>query len=299
MLSTLWYSALRSAGVPAAARRLRRGAVVLCYHNVVAAPPAVGDPATHLGMDRLEDQLGWLKARYEIVPLTELVDRLEHGRPLRRVAALTFDDAYTGFFAHAWPLLKQLGLPATVFVVAGKAGSDEPFWWDRPAEPLLEETRRRYLEAFAGDEERIVATLTRPGRETPAECRPADWSDIAAAAREGLAVGAHSTTHCNLTKLADEDLNREIVCCRTLIEQQTGVTPQFFAYPYGLWNARVRASVRRCGYRAALSLSYGLANGGSDRWALPRVNVPASIGMAAFEAWAAGLWAGNIRGAPA
>lgn len=298
MLSTLGYSALRGAGVPAVARLFRRGGAVLCYHNVVAAQHSLrlGDAATHLRADRLELQLRWLAARYEIVSLGEFVSRLEGGRPLRRVAALTFDDAYAGFFAHAWPLLKRLGLPATVFVVAGKAGSGEPFWWDRPAEPLEEKVRRRFLEDLAGDEGRIVATLADPARrEPPMACRPAGWSAIAAAAREGLGIGAHTATHRNLTRLGDVELEREIAGCREMIRERTGVMPEFFAYPYGLWNARVRYAVRRAGYRAALTLDYGLANGGSDLWALRRVNVPASIQLPAFEAWVAGLWARRAR----
>jgi peptidoglycan/xylan/chitin deacetylase (PgdA/CDA1 family) len=66
-----------------------------------------------------------------------------------------------------------------------------------------------------------------------------------------------------------------------------GVPPQFFAYPYGLWNDRVRQAVRAAGYRAAFTLDR--ANGRADAWSLPRVNIPAGIDDAAFQAWSAGL----------
>ena len=46
--------------------------------------------------------------------------------------------------------------------------------------------------------------------------------------------------------------------------------------------------VRAAGYRAALTLERGPVNG-TDPWALPRMNVPAGIGYAAFQAWTAGL----------
>jgi len=76
---------------------------------------------------------------------------------------------------------------------------------------------------------------------------------------------------------------------RDVIRRRTGVTPEFFAYPYGLWNDRVRDAVRSAGYRAALTLDGGLSPATADPWALPRLNVPAGIEEAAFRAWTAGL----------
>src|SRR5207249_6236952 len=40
---------------------------------------------------------------------------------------------------------------------------------------------------------------------------------------------------------------------RRVIERETGVTPDIFAYPYGLWDEGVRAAVRAAGYRAAVT----------------------------------------------
>src|SRR5439155_1581627 len=104
-----------------------------------------------------------------------------------------------------------------------------------------------------------------------------------------LAVGAHSVSHRTLTRLDDAELEREIVASRLAIRARTGAAPEFFAYPYGIWDARVRDAVRAAGYRGAVTLDYGLVAAGADPWALPRVNVPASISLATFQAWAAGL----------
>jgi len=100
----------------------------------------------------------------------------------------------------------------------------------------------------------------------------------------------HSVTHRTLTELDDAELDAEITSSWEAIRSRTGICPEFFAYPYGRWDARVRDAVRAAGYRGAVTLDYGLVHGRADPWALRRVNVPAAISQPAFEAWAAGLW---------
>ncbi len=307
MLSSICYAALRRTGAPALSRRIAGGGVILCYHNVVAAPQTGGpgtaagggEAAVHLPLARFEQQLEWVGAHCEVVGLDELLDRLAAGRSLARLAALTFDDAYGGVFAHAVPVLERLRLPATVFVVADAPDRDEPFWWDRPgAVRAGPAERQRWLDELAGDGRRIEgATRLGPAEELDADRRPAPWAAIAATPAPGgvVAVGAHSSTHRNLTALDDTELQREMARSREVIAERTGVLPAWFAYPYGLWNGRVREAVRRAGYRGAVTLDYGLVHAGADPWALRRVNVPASISLAAFEAWVSGLRARGAR----
>ncbi len=300
MLSSVCYAALRRTGAPALSRRIAGGGVILCYHNVVAAPQCAdatragaGDPAVHLPLARFEEQALWLRTHFDVIGLEELLDRLAAGRSVARLAALTFDDAYGGVFAHAVPVLERLGLPATVFVVAAAPDRCVPFWWDRAgAVRAAPAERDRWLDELTGDGRRIDAEAhLGPADDLGAERRAAPWPAIAAASRPGgaLAIGAHSATHRNLTALDDADLELEAVGSRDVIAERTGAVPTCFAYPYGLWNGRVREAARRAGYRGAVTLDYGLVRAGADPLALRRVNVPASISLAAFEAWVSGL----------
>src|SRR2546426_3576674 len=43
-----------------------------------------------------------------------------------------------------------------------------------------------------------------------------------------------------------------------VIRARAGVAPAFFAYPYGVWDDRVRDAVRTAEYRGAVTLGYGL-----------------------------------------
>lgn len=293
LAAAVYYGGLRGLGLTALQRRFRDAGLVLCYHNVVAhADAGVGDAGLHLRRERFERQMRWLRDHYEVVSLRELVDRMTAGRSLQSTAAVTFDDGYTGVFEHALPILHALGMPATVFVVAEAVGRSAPFWWDEPeiVDSATPARREAWLTEMRGDGAAILAERTRAAnREPPASHRPADWATIRAAIGRGIDVGVHSATHRSLPTLSDGELEHEVVTSRAMLCRETGVEPEFFAYPYGRWDRRVHTLVRGTGYRAALTLEAGRNGALADPWCLRRVNVPAGISDAAFEAWAAGF----------
>ena len=253
VIARWYYDGLRAAGIPALRRTLEDAGLILCYHNVVETADGEGCPGVHERRERFERQMRWLAGHYDVIDLGRFTERLASGASLRSVAAVTFDDGYAGVFEHAVPVLDALRIPATVFIVADAAGSNAPFPWD----------------GTAGH-------------------RPADWSQIRSALGGGIEVGAHSATHLSLPSRSDAELRREVVVSRSTIYQATGVWPQFFAYPFGHWDVRVRDAVQLAGYAGALTLDFGLNGKSADRWALRRVNVPAGISDSAFEAWASG-----------
>ena len=157
-------------------RRLRDAAPILCYHNVVPADAAPsGEPGLHVRCDEFDRQMRWLADHYRVVPLRELVDRLESGAHLRNLAAITFDDAYAGVFQYALPILRACHLPATIFVVAGAVDRCEFFWWDLPEvlTCVTPERRRRWLTELRGDADEIGRDVGVSTGLVPAAYRPA------------------------------------------------------------------------------------------------------------------------------
>lgn len=88
--------------------------VVFMYHHF-------GDsryPSTSIKLEQFENHLSYLqKNDYKIWPLSKIVDYLLKGKqfPLK-IVALTMDDAYISVFTEAYPRLKKLKWPFTVFV---------------------------------------------------------------------------------------------------------------------------------------------------------------------------------------
>ena len=289
----VYYNGLRMLGIPAASRRFQAAGPILCYHNVVPSGyEGIGGAGVHMTRDTFERQMRWLTSRYTILPLSEFVGRVESGASLRSTAVIAFDDGYNGVFEQAAPILHALGIPATVFVVPGAVGRSAGFWWDQPSivKTMTASLRDSWLRDLKGDDDAIVGAAAPHGRSNlPRSHRPADWSTIRSWFGKGFDIGIHSSTHRCLPELRDCELDHEIDDSRAAVHQATGVWAQFFAYPYGRCDARVRARVRIAGYRAALGLEPGLVGAGADAWCLRRINVPAGISDAAFEAWTAGL----------
>jgi peptidoglycan/xylan/chitin deacetylase (PgdA/CDA1 family) len=92
---------------------------------------------------------------------------------------------------------------------------------------------------------------------------------------DGWEIDAHSVTHPDLRTVSAKRLQQEVAGSRHAIRRTFGVPADFFAYPYGRSNARVRAAVRRAGFLGATTIVRGLASPQADPFALRRVLVAA------------------------
>jgi peptidoglycan/xylan/chitin deacetylase (PgdA/CDA1 family) len=102
-------------------------------------------------------------------------------------------------------------------------------------------------------------------------------------ARAGWEIDSHSLTHPDLTRLSDADLRRELTGSRARIRRAFGPdTANFFAYPSGRHDARVRRATRAAGYLAATTVRRGFARPTADRYALSRIQVSGGTSAAAL-----------------
>ena len=90
---------------------------------------------------------------------------------------------------------------------------------------------------------------------------------------DGWELGAHTLSHPDLTAVGPQRVRRELAGSRGAIAREFGVTTNFFCFPYGRYDAVVKAAVRRAGYLAATTTRRGLASLDGDRFALPRISV--------------------------
>ena len=87
---------------------------------------------------------------------------------------------------------------------------------------------------------------------------------------DGWELDSHTLSHPDLTAVGPERLRRELVGSREAIQREFGVTPNFFCFPYGRFDAAAKAAVRAAGYLAATTTHRGLASPGGDPFELPR-----------------------------
>jgi len=307
--------ALAYAGSGASARARRRldgsRALVLMYHRVLPAAEARRD-AVEDGMfvtpETFGRHLDWLCDRFHVLPLHEVVERLGAGRPLPAGAcAITFDDGWRDNVEHALPALERRHLPATVFVVTERMGTEGAFWPDevcRRLGPLPAPARAALAvrlgadpahEPLAGVLERLKG-LSEPEREraldalreaTPAPAaRPREllsWDEVERLARGGVDVESHGASNAILTHLADDAVLRELRTARERLRERGHGRHHLFAYPSGAYDERVLRIAREVGHRAALTVERGLAAAGGDPMRIPRVGLHDDISRTRAE----------------
>lgn len=225
-------------------RRQRASARILYYHRI--------DEELHRSCvtpEAFREQMQYLRdAGFRIVPLADLTVGWERGETFPpRTVAVTFDDGFADNYERAFPVLAELGIPATIFVTVGALGGSL---------------------AVLRDKRDALPALT--------------WDQIRTMLAERITVGSHTLTHPHLTTLAADALEKELVESRAIIAAETGVTTQLFCYPHGDFDARVRAAVEQAGYRLACSTRPGGVTLASDPLALPRTFIARDDALADF-----------------
>lgn len=107
---------------------------VLAYHRIAtpASSPELAPSLIDAYPADFEAQMRYLKEQYNVVSSWDLVRSLRDGRALPpRAVIITFDDGYRCFKDTAWPIMRRLGLPATLFVPTYYPSHPGAlFWWD-------------------------------------------------------------------------------------------------------------------------------------------------------------------------
>ena len=109
---------------------LRSYVAVLVYHRV----GTIKDRWSISVADTLEfeNQLKYLQRTHKIITLGEMTRIIAEKRALpKKTAVITFDDGYKDNYTNAFPILKKLNIPATIFLTTGYIDNNDLFWWDK------------------------------------------------------------------------------------------------------------------------------------------------------------------------
>jgi peptidoglycan/xylan/chitin deacetylase (PgdA/CDA1 family) len=116
---------------------------ILLYHRIADDP---FDPwGTVVSPQHFREQLEWLCRERRVLPLIELVELNRIGKLPSNAAAITLDDGYSCNAEVAAPLLKQLGLPATMFVPVEWIEHGNCNWWDEIRHLVLDNDAERLV----------------------------------------------------------------------------------------------------------------------------------------------------------
>ena len=249
----------------------------------------------HVHRAEFERQVGYLSRHFNVMRMDQVFEAIASDPArLENTVAITVDDGYLDFYEIAFPVLREAGLPATLFLTTRFVDGD--FWlWPDQVRYILQYSD--YIEPLAlpGFEMRAHTRLDEPLRDRlwehivshllsieepakqewmqsfqarqevelpvapPDNFRAVSWEQAREMAAANIEMGAHTRTHPSLGKVSEEQLRDEVEGAIHDIERQTGQRPASFCFPNGQpddYNEAVKACVRQAGCKGAVTAFY-------------------------------------------
>ncbi|WP_103224630.1 polysaccharide deacetylase family protein [Roseibium marinum] len=317
---------------------------VFMMHHVRAARPDAFQPNRHLEITPEFLRLAVERTRangYEIIALDEAIDLLKTGYGDQRYAVLTFDDGYRDNLEVAYPVLKDLQAPFTVFVASGLVDRTTELWWvalERiiaqndevvfsgsgetggvPCRTTAEKeacfkrlVNYLTLEVSEPDQRKIIRALCEyydVDLEALADELVMNWDEVRQLASDPLVtIGAHTHDHFAMARLDAGAARADVLKGVARLEQEIGMRPKHFAYPYGYSHAvspRDANILREVGFASSVTTAPGVLQSVNARelMMLPRVSLnghfqdPAVVDQyltgAPFALYRAARWAAS------
>jgi peptidoglycan/xylan/chitin deacetylase (PgdA/CDA1 family) len=198
---------------------------VLAYHKIDDPTADIKLRGAFTSPKNFARQMSYLKkCNFEFYTASELIDFYrQHGTFPPRAITLTFDDGWKDNYTNAFPIMKKLGIRATIFLVPSCIG----------------EMSEKVVAEGEGEREHLAP------------------EDVLEMSEYGIEFGSHTLNHKLLHKASDEEVEFEVTESKKEIETLLGKPCQVFAYPAGFYTVAAQNAVRRAGYIAAFSTVYG------------------------------------------
>ena len=189
-----------------------------------------------------------LAAGVRPVSLAEALDLLRS--PVDgRYACVTFDDGYLDNLELALPILEELRIPATIFVISDVLDGLAGYYWHPSPPPALH------------------------------------WEHVPRVLESGTVdLQSHSRTHPALTTLDAAALEDEVAGAKRRLEEKLSYPVTWFSYPAGLYSSREARFVVAAGYAAAVTTLPGVNTHLTERAELRRTMIYWRDSLADFRA---------------
>lgn len=227
---------------------------IIMYHRVIKGnDEEKGVHGTYIEEKIFRQHMEYLKDKgYETVTFEDLKDNNYKKRfdKDKKLIILTFDDGYKDNYEIAFPILKEFGFKAVIYLL----GNLKYNKWD--AENNFNPEKVFHL---MSDEEIL------------------EMQDY------GIEFGGHSMTHSKMGNLNPEIAKKEIIDSKEILEKKLGKKLTSFAYPYGHRSKLVRKFVKEAGYEFAVTTDNGDVSFQEDLFDIRRIAIFPTNGKFSFK----------------
>jgi len=304
--------------------------LVLGYHGVSLEDEHHWKPALFLSVDTFRRRMEALKrGGCTVLGLEEGLSLIAAGKLPERAVVLTFDDGTCDFYRVVWPILKEFGYPATLYLTTYYVELPYPIprliwsymlWkadslrvnasdlfgknvmFDLASEYGRADALRQVM-TFADSEKMdghhrnaLSAKLAQIlGIDFEALCHSRICQllrpeEVHALAQDGVSVQMHMHHHLWYPATHEAFIDN-LQANRQLITKMSGSEPSHFCYPNGYYNRECVSWLRQYGVESATTCNTGLSSAKTDPLLLPRLIDSSYISDTGFESWLVGVGA--------
>ena len=203
---------------------------------------------------------------YNVIPLNTIKTKLKSEENIdNKYVSITFDDGYRDFYIHAFPILREYGFSATVFLPTGFIDNREI---------SLKESKEHL-----------------------------SWNEIQELDGKGISFGSHTVNHPQLKFLNREAIEYEIRQSKETIEDKLNKSVDSFSYPFAFpeedrkFTGCLRRMLRKHNYKCGVSTRIGTTSKKDDIYFSRRIPVNSCDDIPFFEAKLKGGydWLNNVQ----
>lgn len=331
MLKQAKRGVLRFAEAAGASRLLSRSAwrrqrlLILCYHGVAMYDEHEWDSGgLYISQAFFRRRMELIaRARCNVLPLHEAVERLQSGDLPERAVAITFDDGFHDFAGAALPIVESFGYPLTLYLTTYYVEFNRPvfdpmcsylLWKGRGKEQLdWPEVFSTPVALDAAGRERAAAAIKQSALSRKLSGREKDGLLAALAARLDIdyeelcgkrvmhlvtpreakdiadrGVDLEYHTHRHRVYKSRERMLAELDDNRRRIVAFTAREPRHFCYTGGFYLPEYPAYLKEYGILSATTCESGLCTAKTNPLLLPRLVDTAALSDLEFRAWLEG-----------
>ncbi len=208
-------------------RLKRAGIPILMYHKIGDPPADSKLKKLWVSTEKFRRQMAYLADEgYHPITFKDIYAFWDKNVPLpANPVIITFDDGYANNYENAFPVLRDFGFRATLFVVVQTVG------WDNRWHDPKTETRIPMI----------------------------SWAQLKELQKAGWEIGSHTMNHPNLQRIELKEVSAEMEKSRKIIGEFLDEVPPTLAYPYGSGAdvPAIRDKAKDAGYRVAVSVHPG------------------------------------------
>jgi peptidoglycan/xylan/chitin deacetylase (PgdA/CDA1 family) len=295
----------------------RDGLRIICYHGVAVAEEYKYRSRLFVRKELFRRRIEYLqRRRYPILPLGEGVEALAQGRLPPCATVITMDDGWEGVYSVALPIIKELGIPVTLYVPTFYVEHQMPvftvtlsylFWQTKAGR--VELPRRLGIFDLSSKAEQAEAAAQQLGVSLPAADRLRFLKEMAEAldvsfadierqhlfraldehqlrqlADAGIDIQLHSHRHEWSIDDSRATVESEITENRKFLQKIVTHPLEHFCYPSGIYGSHQGEWLAALGIKSATTIEPGLNYPDTSRFTLRRMVDGHPVSDIEFEA---------------